>query len=151
MGTLEDWADKLAQRLEDKRTRYQREEDAVALRRRIISEKLPLVWEDLVEEFRKHAEAINARLKLERKLVLVKEHNCFSIKPDARGVVIRGTLDLSSQRVLIEVETSKHWYEPHVEMKGNGTLYLAAVGGNIATPAEAAEVAFDKLFESANL
>ncbi|MGA2896906.1 MAG: hypothetical protein ABSE27_04835 [Acidobacteriaceae bacterium] len=147
MGTPEEWANRLAKRLEDKRILRQADDDAVAMRREIVAEKLPVLWEELIKEFREYCKAYNERIRPERKLDLFPELDGFVIKPDAKGEIIRVHLDRGTKRISVATAKSKDWYSPSVEMTGNGNILLKSDRGGLFSVSEMTGETFDSLFE----
>jgi hypothetical protein len=145
MGTPEDWADRLAKRLEEKRTLQKRDDDAVAMRREIIAERLPVVWEELIKAFGDYCKAYNDRIKPDRTLAIFRELEGFCVKPDARGEIIRARLDRGTKRIQVATTKSKDWYSPNVEMKGNGNVLLESERGRVFSVSEVVEKTFEAL------
>lgn len=147
MGTPEEWANRLAKKLEEKRIIRQKESDAVATGREIIAEKLPLVWEELGKAFGEYCNAYNERIKPDRILILFPELNGFVIKPDARGEIIQVHLDGKTKRIHVVTAKSGEWYLPSVEVKGNGNILLESDRGGVFSVSEVIERTFNALFE----
>ena len=147
MGTPEEWASRLAKRLEEKRIIRQGGDDAVAMRREIIAEKLPVLWEELAKAFGEYCKAYNERIRPERKLALFPELDGFEIKPEAKGKIIQVHLDRGTKRICVTTEKSKEWYSPSVEMTGNGNILLESDRGRLFSVSEMTGETFDSLFE----
>jgi hypothetical protein len=140
MGTPEEWADRLAQRQEEKRTIHQSHDVEAAKVRKLIAEKFPLLWEELMVAFDEYCKAYNDRLKPERILYLIKELDRFEIKEDARGQMVGARIEREANRILIGTYLSKERYRAGVGMRDDGIVHLSSeTNGKTYTPAEIAE------------
>jgi|HubBroStandDraft_1064217.scaffolds.fasta_scaffold374997_1 hypothetical protein len=147
MGTPEEWADRLAKRQEEKRITHQSHDAEVAKVQKLITEKFPLLWEELMQAFSEYCKAYNDRIKPERTLHLFKELDRFVIKPDALGDIVNARLDRQINRILIATTLSKESYRASVGMRDDGIVYLSSESGGTHTPAEIAEKTLNSLLD----
>lgn len=146
MGTPEEWADKLAKRLEARDVLRAQEASTIAMRRQLIDEKLPILCQELITVFDEYCNAYNRRVKPKRQLVFISELNGFSIRPDAKGEFIRGKFNRQTRLIEIRTRISQEQYEPQVVMEGDGHVDLSARGEHLR-PSEIVERTFNALFE----
>lgn len=143
VGSADDWAEGLARKIEEKNLETISREKSVALRREIIEEQMPLLWEEVMREFQSHCEAYNAKLKPERKLALFRERDGFVIKPDALADIIQVSFSSQAKRITVRALSKSTTYEPRVFMDESGKVGLFSMYGEPSTPAMIARSAIE--------
>jgi hypothetical protein len=125
MTDARDWAKAYREKQEAKRNAETDRHQRVAMQRDIVAERMPVLWEDLITEYRNYVTAFNEETQPDRVLAIHRSSkHSFMVRPDARPEIITGKFDPTTYKIEILAGSRSFPYVPDVVLEGTGSVQL---------------------------
>lgn len=131
MEDADEWARALGSRVRAKESEIRGREQAVAMKREIIAEKMPGKWDELMRLFQSHCEAHNRNNNPPRLLSCHPlGHDTFEVKPEALPAIVTVAFNRSTYEIMVRTPSGAKWYLPSAVMRNNGDVDLVERGNS---------------------
>lgn len=146
MGTADDWARGISQRIKTKQDLDERAAETVRMNREIVAEQGPLAWEELWDQFQKHCDAYNRAVNPKAKLYSHRLGNHeIIVRPDVLEPVITARYGYETKSITIETKTGSVRYLPTTVHVGLGKAqYQSSATGQITSVESMVRTAIDE-------
>jgi hypothetical protein len=124
MSDADDWAISLGSRIKAQENAASEREQTVAMKRQIIAEKMPGIWQEMMTLFRAFCDAHNRNNNAPRPLSCHQMGDTFEVKPDALPNIITVAYNRTTYEIMIKTPSGAEWYFPAAVMRNNGDVDL---------------------------
>jgi len=130
MPDAEKWAEDLNKSLRGEKDAATEQARVVQMKREIVAERFPQIWDELRALYRQHVDAFNAQRNPRRKLSCFESaYGIFTIKPDAQDDMIVVQYDPTGRTIKVIMGRESETYRPKARMHGDGAIVLESNSG----------------------
>jgi hypothetical protein len=121
----ESWAARLKKEVEAQKDASAKLERSVQMKRDIIAERMPHVWEQLVSVLDSHVKAFNETFNPKRKLAChrLAEYEVM-VRPDALNEIVFMRYNAMDRSIVVRTGSRGEKYSPEALMNGSGEIEL---------------------------
>jgi hypothetical protein len=125
MHDTQKWANDLTKKLETGKNEAIERERIMQMKREMIAERFPQIWDEMRSAYREHVDAFNAQYNPKRKLACFDSGlDMFMVRPDALNEIAIVKRNSAARTITVIAGKETAIYTPKAVMHGDGGVVL---------------------------